>query len=212
MSVYSTPGVYNLAVPFGMTKMTSRCKGAAGGGFTMASAPYGGGGGGGGAAAITVDTPVMADVAVTVVVGQGGVAGEHGALSSVSIPNGAGCVCKAPGGSAASNGSGGGGAPASDCIGTTKHSGGNGAWSPAAYTGGGGGGGARDVADGSNGSAQNGGNWGGGYGGDAFNDSGVGLNAGTSAAAGGGGGGGGSSPNIRLGKPGGNGCVEITFS
>lgn len=205
---WGTPGPYNTVVPDGKTLMHMRCIAGGGGGENGPGGGGGGAGGGGGSWVQKNNVSVMGGVPVAIVVGAGGIVGDHGQTSSVSLPNSVGVICSAVGGDTGQSQNGGSGGDAASGLGDVKHSGGKGA-DGNTYEGGAGGGGGRAVVDGSAGSGTVGGNYGGGRGATSTVGSSAGLACNSTAA--GGGGGGGLMPSMPA-SPGGNGGVEIWFT
>lgn len=163
--------------PAGVTSVDAEVWGAGGGGGGDGSVNVGGSGGGGGAYSKEINISVTPSSDYTVLIGNGGSAGTNsnqangGAGGDSYFINTSTVLAKGGGGgkyyySTPSVGIGG---QATDGVGSTKYSGGDGA-APASKSGGGGGGAAGDASDGDNASGTTGGTGGtsgGGNGGNA---------------------------------------------
>lgn len=214
------PGVHDGLVPVGYNRMWFRLRGGggAGGQYDLSQSKHGNGGGGG-AFVHNVNTygiEVLAGSLVQIIVGVGGV-GDHGGMTTLSLPDHGGMVGKATGGKmppgpVGQNGSGG---LESECVGPFRYSGGDGGYRAAPSGdvdggGGGGGGGGRAVVNGTAGGSLTGGNMGGGMAATEASDAQDGADAGSTWA--GGGGGGGYNEDHPNGSNGGDGLATVWFT
>jgi len=190
--------------PEGVTQVDVECWGGGGGGGQPDST-LGGGGGGGGAYSKKTGISVSASTSYAISIGTGGGVGQSGGATYFKNASGT-KVVEAVGGNGANSYVGGQGGAASNCIGDTKYSGGNGALT-IGTAGRGGGGGAGSTGDGNNASGITGGAAKSEYGGEGGNGRTSGKDGYNGGAYGGGGGGGGADASSGSGY---KGCMRIT--